>query len=601
MKKIILSFSALATVGFAIAQQAIGILDINKIHCNVSATGDLFNRFEDETLPGFEVPAGSDLLTIYAANLWVGGITPDQQLKLAAEMYQANGQDWFPGPLTTDGTAEIDQETQDAYNQVWVANLVDVETHIAYFDALANGQSEELFPDGYSIPQWFFDWPAHGNTEAGQDYYLAPFSDYPNSNPGVYDPENGDTPLFCGEKCVYFIFNDKGNVHTESQGQQIGLEIHGMLYGFNSTESDMLNNTVFLKYKIINRGMQTLTNTYVGMWTDFDLGNHVDDYVATNVNRSSIYAYNGDELDEAVSLSTGYQDDLPMQSLTILKGISLDNDNIDNALPDDFYSGTSNSYGAFGFGFEDNIIDNESYGLSGSIYYNNSNGSNGEASTANHYYNYLRGLWGDGSNLLYGGNGFNSSLTEDYEAEYFFPNNSDPLQLGTGVADAPLWNEETAQNPPGDRRMLATLGPFTLTSGAIHYLDAAYIFARESDNNLSVSETLEQRMIEAKLFFNEFLVECNGQEISLTTEEESAGETAVNIFPNPASNLIQINVKNASEKTQLELFDMTGKMLLTINLATGLNNVDVSALSNGVYSAVVSSKNNKHVSKLVIQ
>jgi hypothetical protein len=179
------------------SQQAFGELNANNIRCSVTSTGDLFNRFGQDEIAGFEVPAGSDLRTIYAANLWVGGLSPDQQLKLAAETYQANGQDWFPGPLTNDGNATITDEIEAAYDHVWMANSTDVYQHLLYFQTLEEGGQEavdDLFPDGYVIPSWFFEWPAHGDVALGLDYFLAPFMDV-NGN-GLYDPHNGDYPFF---------------------------------------------------------------------------------------------------------------------------------------------------------------------------------------------------------------------------------------------------------------------------------------------------------------------------------------------------------------------------------------------------------------------
>ena len=88
------------------------------------------------------------------------------------------------------------------------------------------------------------NWPAHPkNAGFGQDYYLAPFYDNPFGTAGAdgdYNPEDGDSPwyddimgrddILCGsdrrislfgDETHWWVFNDKGNIHTETQGEPI--------------------------------------------------------------------------------------------------------------------------------------------------------------------------------------------------------------------------------------------------------------------------------------------------------------------------------------------------------------------------------------------
>src|SRR5690606_31572910 len=111
------------------------------------------------------------------------------------------GRDFIPGPIM-DSIQYASQIPQ--WNRVWKVDRYDVLNHINFFNQ-----------PGYSIPQVFLDWPAHGNTLLGQATNLAPYFDYNNN--GIYDPTNGDYPLVPGDQCVYYIFNDD-TVHTESGG-----------------------------------------------------------------------------------------------------------------------------------------------------------------------------------------------------------------------------------------------------------------------------------------------------------------------------------------------------------------------------------------------
>ena len=201
------------------------------------------------------------------------------------------------------------------------------------------------------MPSYFREYPAHGSTEANQDYYLAPFKDYDGD--GFYSPDNGDYPWYdflkeidCanrrredivplyGDRNFYWIFNDKGNVHSESQGEPIGMEIRAQAFAFST--NDEVNNMTFHNYVLINQGTQTLTNTYFGVWVDADVGTATDDYVGCDVERGLGYAYNGDADDEPSSSSSGYGENAPAVGIDFFEGPYQDADGIDNPLTEDF-------------------------------------------------------------------------------------------------------------------------------------------------------------------------------------------------------------------------------------------------------------------------
>jgi hypothetical protein len=188
------------------------------------------------------VPKDEGVSVVYGGALWLGGISPDQQLKLAAVKYRNSGNDFWPGPLTNTGEAEVEASTCQQYDHFTITYRADAMRHRQYFDAEAAGTLETDFPEGYAIPPYFYEYPAHGNPALGQDFYLSPFLDYDEN--GIYDPSNGDYPWYdflqqidCserrredivplyGDQTYYWIFNDKGNVHSESQGEPIGMEM----------------------------------------------------------------------------------------------------------------------------------------------------------------------------------------------------------------------------------------------------------------------------------------------------------------------------------------------------------------------------------------
>ena len=69
----------------------------------------------------------------------------------------------------------------------------------------------------------------------------------------------------------------------------------------------------------------------------------------------------------------------------------------------------------------------------------------------------------------------------------------------------------------------------------------------------------------------------------LGTGYNAVGEneaTSFNLYPNPASN--QINV-NADRETEIQILDMTGRTVLNVNAVEGINRINVSELESGVY------------------
>ncbi len=446
---------------------------------------------------------------LFSGALWVGGVSPDQQLKLAAVTFRGDGNDFWPGPLTNDGSAEVNDAVCLEYDKFYVSLRQDAQLHRQYYDLLQAGASQEeidlIFPNGYSTPSYFYEYPAIGNTAAGQDLYLAPFYDNPNNPDGAYNPDDGDYPYYdflreidCfgkkredplplfGDQTYYWIFNDKGNTHSESQGQPIGMEIRAQAFAF--TTNDEVNNMTFYNYLLINQGSQTLTETYFGSWVDCDLGNSNDDYVGCDVTRGLGYAYNGDADDEAISSSPGYGTNPPAVGVDFFEGPYQDADDLANPLTENILHATDSlgiPYSGLGIGYGDSIVDNERFGMRRFVYYNiGTNPINGDPSSPIHYYNYMRGIWKNGAKMLYGGNGVGGAgVITGLEADYMFPGDSDSLSWGTKGTVAPDWTEVIAGNAAGDRRFIQSAGPFTLQPGDYNNITVGVVWARASDGN----------------------------------------------------------------------------------------------------------------------
>ena len=485
-------------------------LEYNNVRAIIENGGNMWQRRGGNSLPGYEIPKStlpaapfSGASSIFAGGLWMGGVSSDNQLKLAAVLFRAQGNDFWPGPLNNTN-ASVEAETCLAYDRFWVTERAQVETYIQWYQCQNDPECDlnELFPDGYSIPSSFISWPAEGNLDQGQDLYLAPFVDADGD--GSYSPASGDYPdygldetveecksrqredpvnLF-GDHNIFWIFNDKGDVHTESfGGEAIGLEVRAQAFAFSSNNE--VNNMTFYNFTVINQGEQTLNQTYFGHFVDPDLGCSNDDFVGCDVQRGFGFAYNWDENDENCNGTPGYGIQPPAVGVDFFEGPYQDADGVDNPGPatnlvnlDCVVAQQQNGipYKGLGIGYGDGFADNERFGMRAFLFWNREGAfAVTDPGAQGHFYNYLRGIWKNNVTMSYGGSGYDESPGAT-PTRYMFPWSSDPVGWGTNCIPQPDWRE-TAQQPI-DRRFVQSAGPFTLEPGAYNNITLGVAWAR---------------------------------------------------------------------------------------------------------------------------
>ena len=114
--------SAAAGCAPATAQK---FLELNSVRALIVTGGSQWHVSGD-AVGRYYVPKESGRSMFWSGALWLAGVDANDQLKIAAVMYQ-NGNDIWTGPLTADGTAEIDAATCDQYNKLFVIKRQDVE------------------------------------------------------------------------------------------------------------------------------------------------------------------------------------------------------------------------------------------------------------------------------------------------------------------------------------------------------------------------------------------------------------------------------------------------------------------------------------------
>jgi hypothetical protein len=542
-----------ATSAQCAAASGFRYLDINNVNARINTGGDMWWDLPGGIGAQYFIPKEGTATSLFSGSLWIGGLDVNDQLKLAAVRYRQVGNDYWPGPLTIDGTASVDEATCAKYDKHFVITRAEVDQFLNYTNS--ENPTQE-FPD-YSIPESILEYPAHGDVSLNQSYYLAPFRDVDGD--GDYNPQQGDYPYYditnelCplnyagdpnyvpqvtmeeqlvgsvkgsilvdqvlkGDETLWWVFNDKGNFHSETQGASIGFEIRAQAFAFAT--NDEINNMTFYTYEIINRSTFTLTQTFFSPWVDTDLGYAWDDYVGCDVGRGLGYCYNGTSIDGSGEVEA-YGDQPPAIGVDFFQGPYIDPDDRDNPA----FTGDCSLLGSpfewdqmaiNGVNFGNGIEDDERFGMRRFVYHNNSGGVQGDPQIAPEYYNYLRGFWKDNNRMLYGGNAHPNSNAVGPECDFMFPGDSDPCNWGTRGAppnggfnqNGVYWTEETADNNPDDRRFMQSAGPFTLEPGAVNYITVGIPWARATSGGPWASVEL-LRVVDdkcQKLFDNCFKV-----------------------------------------------------------------------------------------------
>lgn len=429
--------------------------EINNVRARLLGAGDCWWDYSDGRyiVPKVDPASGqAEVSSIFAGSVWLGGIDPGGNLKLACQDYRYGGNDDFwPGPLDPI-LGVTDAGTCANWNRHFRVTGDEIRQH------LKNLSEGNTSPD--AMPRGVRGWPAKGN-----EYFVdvwgfdLPFTEqalagfYDVDGDEVYEPLDGDYPSIEIRGCdlgrypdemIFWIYNDQGAgaPHAVTNGNAIQMEVQVQAFGYKT--ADELNDMTFQRYKLINRATQTIDSTFFAMWVDADLGCHIDDYIGCDTSLSLMFTYNQDPTDGDPGCTcpggaaATYCDKVPILGV-------------------DYFRGPLRPVTING---KDTSIE---IGMSSFVYYNNPSVGNwppamGDPDQPAEFYNYLTGRWRDGTPFTYGGSGYLSGGAEIKFAFTDAPNS----QNGWSMCNAALGI--------GDRRTLQASGPFRLEPGAVNEL-----------------------------------------------------------------------------------------------------------------------------------
>jgi hypothetical protein len=243
-------------------------IDANQIAMIIMNNGT-FARDPQTGNTAFFYPRGTDKTAIYAAGLWIAGKV-NGEIRTACADYNVEYQ---PGVILPDGKPDNP----------------DLEKYRIY--KIKPGDSANPTDPNYNPD--YAEWPVA---------YGAPVN-------------ATGKPLILGDQTIWCVMNDGDiNLHNGCYNTlPLNVEIQLLVWAFDD-DTTPLGKTIFLHYTIIYRSPDTISDAYVGIYVDPDLGGANDDVVACDTTLSLTYVYNGKNVDDI------YGSEVPALGLCLLQG-----------------------------------------------------------------------------------------------------------------------------------------------------------------------------------------------------------------------------------------------------------------------------------------
>ena len=158
----------------------------------------------------------------------------------------------------------------------------------------------------YKIYRIYKNWQNLSENDPEKAEYQIDYINWPISQGAPVDEFNN--PKFLGDYVLFYVSNDlDASRSVRLHGSKsIGIEIQTTVWGFDRQfDSDKI---VFIKKKLINKSGLPVSDFYMSIWCDPDLGNAADDLVGIDTILKLSYAYNGSNTDQIYTIppAVGY-------------------------------------------------------------------------------------------------------------------------------------------------------------------------------------------------------------------------------------------------------------------------------------------------------
>jgi hypothetical protein len=509
-------FSFLAFFGFAQKNDslnknaAFSTLDANNWSVSFNTTGSNGWDLKGDLNSWF--PKKDSGMALFAFSLWCGGLNNDNLYTMAETYRQFGGADGQPGTLNNNGDVLSDSTyTSERYNYIYKVS-----------DHEINNMNNGVITTDIE------NWPGNGDVSLGESDTIAPFVDVDND--GIYDSEKGDFPKINGNQMLYRVFNDN-RLHHESGGERMQIEVHMKSFSFNCDKDEVLKNTFFVEYSIINKSARDYDSFKVGMWSAVELGRFYDNAMGSVKDKAAFF-YN------YVNIDSLYPDSIPMLSI-----YSVDRD----------------------------LTSSISYGNDFTIQ------GNPRHSKPTDFYNYLNAHWKNGYPMI------EDSLGISYRRRSTIPETK--FMYHGNPFDTTQWNWKKYNFRGGFIQTVSSVGPYFLKSkDTITVVFAFTGHWKHNDNPEKQYFNMIDEIDHVKQLYVEGKLE-NACPTPIGMLEKENNELSV--YPNPTDGVINIEIDQEIEK--IELFNSIGQMVLE----GSKSKIDLSHLKNGVYYLKVRGTSNK--------
>jgi len=391
---------------------AISFISVNDVQASLFNSGGLFFGGSTTSGDGYLVPKASGNSPIFASGVWVSGVVGGEE-RVAAARY--GGYDFWPGPLDENTGLPPNPNDCSAYDRIYNVTRQQIADY------------ESGLPAARDLAEWPVD-------------LGAPVVDG-DGDPTNYNLGGGDRPEIIGDQGIWWVMNDAGADHNP--GAPLGIEIQALAWAF--ARADALGQTTFYRYRVINKNSVDITEAYISIFSDPDLGGAGDDYVGVDTTLSLGYVYNEDNDD------SGYGSPPPAAGYDFFQGPIVGDDTL----------------GATAF----------------STFINGGPAGTNDPGTPEEYRFYMQGLWGNGTPYYELNNGFEQSATGASVTKFIYA--GDPV-TEEFYSEVNIDNAG-ANSPSGDRRLVISTGPFTLERGVPQDIVFGVVFAQGADNLGSVA------------------------------------------------------------------------------------------------------------------
>lgn len=542
-------------------------LDINKICTQFLNDGK--SNTDASGNSAFTYPAGSGKTCIFATSfLWGGYIEGDAQVRVGGSAYGTglqggkitnSGVSWnlLTHESTTADNVRIYRTRADIYPG---ASGYDLSTAAGYEATSASALATQYLKD-------YNEWPFRD----GAPYYV--------NNSGIRIPG-----IKGADQTIWFVANDLNQkLTTNFYGTNpIGIEFQATYWAYN--QSGALGNTIFRKYKIINKSNTPVNNMIVSLFSDPDIGNPTDDYAGCDTTLNLGYAYNASATDVSYSPlpppAIGY---VLLQGPKVagVSGHDINKNSVDDAA--DYATVNGIKYGPGCINLP----------MTSFYYFANGDASVtdptiGANSGATQFYNFFQGKVG-----LTGAMFTNPST-----------NASTPFALSGDPSAKTGWLDGTLI-AAGDRRIGLGSGSFNLAVGDTQEIVIAEIVAGgiTGIDRLSAVGLLKSYVAQVKTAYNSLA------SIPTAIRDENQKPASFELhqnYPNPFNPATKIGFSLSNPgHVSLKIFDLLGREVATLadgEVSAGFHSVDFNAsnLASGTYFYKLTSGEGSFVKKMMI-